>query len=84
MRRSEDEIRELISVLRKAEKIYDDNFPEMSGSGVEVCVDCKEIIDKSNRDKHSGHRIVWMNCDHNGVHEWIRALKWVLKEADEK
>ncbi len=46
----------------------------------EVCVDCQEVLEpgESAYKKHRGHTVVFQDCDHSGVSEWIKCLRWVL------
>lgn len=46
----------------------------------EVCIDCKEVAELGKLGPgHNGHTIVSQDCDHSGVTEWIRCLKWMLE-----
>jgi predicted class III extradiol MEMO1 family dioxygenase len=45
---------------------------------VEVCVDCGVVVDATDFS-HFKHTAVWTDIDHNGIGEWIEALKWMLR-----
>jgi hypothetical protein len=74
---SSDEIRgKIFDLLRKLEEAKRTYEP---GNFVEFCVDCGRIVTMESVDPHTGHTTVFTDYDHDGIGEWERALKWVLK-----
>jgi hypothetical protein len=48
---------------------------------IHFCVDCMKQIDwpKEYKD-HEGHTIIFTDIAHDGIGEWIKALKWIKKQ----
>lgn len=82
--KTKKEIKEILSDLEKAHELFfDRNVLE-----VVYCVDCRKIIlffkqeIKMSEEKyfHMRHFHISTDCEHDGIHEWIRCLKWILGE----
>lgn len=70
--RSEEEIREVLNFLKK---IYDSITDKDLFNTIDVCITCKKV---NTGCSIFDHTVVWSDMDHDGIHEWIRALEWVL------
>jgi hypothetical protein len=45
------------------------------------CIDCQTTYDPIEDSKHDDHTITYTDVDHDGIGEWVKALKWVKKEV---
>jgi len=81
------EFKELLDFLKEVRaKSYD---------FVSVCIDCKVVTvshehgvswDDWVRYKlgHDHHHVIFSDCDHDGIGEWIKCLEWVLDLGSEE
>lgn len=79
--KSKEEIEELLMELEKAYK----KFGKREVGKVIYCMDCKKIVifsfkkEPSRKDfSHCKHFHIYSWCEHDGIGEWIRCLRWVL------
>jgi hypothetical protein len=69
----------LKDLLKKLEEAH--NVFEITGKSVEFCIDCKKIV--KDISSHEGHNIIFSDCDHDGIGEWINCLKYILSKINE-